>query len=441
MPSVKMTSAWVWIVGLFPGGKFARGVAAVAGGTAIGQAVPVLASPLLTRIYSPDDFGTLAVFAAILAMTAVVANLRYNMAIPLPDNDTAAADILVLCLGIVFVVAGLTALVFGVLDQQIAVWTNAPALQPYYWLLPIGVLSVGIYQTLKNWAIRQKKFVHLGLTKVSQGLGMVAIQLGLGMLQFIPLGLILGQVVGQAAGGSTLATLAWRKDSAAIKGVSYGGMWRAAKRYYRFPIYYAPAALATTAWLQLPALVLAAFYGPEVAGWYVLGTLVLGVPVSLLGDAVGQVYLGEAAKLLRERPEALHRFFVSTSIRLFALGVVPIGLIGLSGPDLFEFVFGPSWLEAGLFVQVLAPLYILRFTVAPVSQTLSVLLERQDLFFIVSVVRIVLNIGLLLAACWLGAAPAVALAVYSGSMVAMYLGFILLILFEFQRRAVKSVQS
>ncbi len=34
-------------------------------GTTIAQAIPVAISPILTRLYSPDDFGVLALFMSI----------------------------------------------------------------------------------------------------------------------------------------------------------------------------------------------------------------------------------------------------------------------------------------------------------------------------------------------------------------------------------------
>ena len=218
-------------------------------------------------------------------------------------------------------------------------------------------------------------------------------------------------------------------------------MCSAANRYRRFPIYSSPAALLTTAWLQLPALILAAFYGPQVAGWFALGQLVLGAPVALLGDSVGQVYLAEATRLAREPPGALYRLFVSTAVRLFLLGAIPVILIALGGPDLFKFVFGPSWGETGLYVQLLAPMFVLRFVVAPISQTLSVVLERQDLLLVLSMVRIAVNIGTLLVAGWLHVAPPIAVALYSASMVLIYVGHFLLIVHALRKHANGGMQS
>lgn len=428
-----MTNARVWIERLAPKSGFVRNVAVLAGGTGIGQAIAALASPILTRLYTPEDFGVLVVFTAILGIVVVFSTLRYNLAIPLPDDDIDAANVLVLSLAIVVLLSVLTALAFGTLGDEIAIWTNAPMLKPYYWLLPLGVLAVGVYQSLNYWAVRKKKFVHLGITKISQGVGTVIIQLAFGLIKLAPLGLLLGHVVGQAAGTSTLALLAWRHNGEAIKRVKLAGIYWAANRYRRFPIYYMPAALLTTAWLQIPALVIAAFYEPKIAGLFALGQLVLGAPMTLLGNSVGQVYLGEAAELARQGLKALYKFFVSTSIRLFFLGAIPIGLIGLGGPNLFGFVFGPEWPEAGLYVQILAPSFLLRFTVSPMSQTLSVHLERQDLFFVVSIVRIVVNIGTLLVACWLGANPPAALGFYSGSVALIYLCHFALIFYAFRK--------
>jgi O-antigen/teichoic acid export membrane protein len=46
-----------------PKNAFARGVSVLVGGTVGAQALMVLASPLLTRLYTPEDFGLLVVYA------------------------------------------------------------------------------------------------------------------------------------------------------------------------------------------------------------------------------------------------------------------------------------------------------------------------------------------------------------------------------------------
>jgi O-antigen/teichoic acid export membrane protein len=173
-------------------------------------------------------------------------------------------------------------------------------------------------------------------------------------------------------------------------------------------------------------LILAVFYGPEVAGWFALGRLALGAPVQLLADSVGQVYFGEAAKLARTAPIDLYRLFLRTTSRLFGLGILPVTLVAVGGPELFKFVFGPSWAEAGLYVRVLSIMFLLRLAVVPVGGTLTVL-ERQDLTLAFSAVRFIVNIGVLLIAGWYNIPPVSTILLYSISMALMYIcGFLLM---------------
>ncbi|QLK87927.1 hypothetical protein E3U36_07160 [Arsenophonus endosymbiont of Aphis craccivora] len=69
-----------------PQTEFARNVVTLMTGTTIAQAIPIAISPLLTRIYTPKDFGVLALFISIIAILGSIANARYELAIMLPEK-------------------------------------------------------------------------------------------------------------------------------------------------------------------------------------------------------------------------------------------------------------------------------------------------------------------------------------------------------------------
>lgn len=417
---------------LIPKSGFVRNVTMLASGTGLGQALFVLASPLLTRIYTPEDFGALAVYTSMLAMSVIAATWRYELAIPLPEDDTTAADLLALCLGIAVTASCVAALLVLVLGDHISDWTNSPALRPYLWLLPIGIMVSSTFQTFNFWAIRHRRFAQLATAKFSHAVGTLIVQLGLGVLALRPLGLLLGQVVGRATGTGLLARVMWQKDLAALRCTNLQRVRWVAKRYVRFAMFSTPAAFLTTAWLQIPALLLATFYGPEVAGWFALGQLCLGAPIMLLGDSVGEVYVGEAARLARETPKQLYSLFLNTAGRIFLLGLVPIGVVALGGSELFKFAFGDSWGEAGIYVRLLAAMFLLRLAVAPVSRTLSII-ERQDLFLILSVARFLMILGAFLLAHWLDFTPTTTIAFYSANMCIIYIANFLLVLWALRK--------
>ncbi|HBB35147.1 MAG TPA: polysaccharide biosynthesis protein [Cyanobacteria bacterium UBA8803] len=375
-----------------PKGSLTRNVAVLAGGTALGQGLVILCSPLLTRLYTPEDFGVLAVYISILGILAVVASLRYEMGIPLPNNDETAVNLLILCLTIVFGISLLT--LFGVwcLKDQIVAWTNVMALHHYLWLLPISILGIGIYQAFNYWAIRKQAFSQIARTKLNQSLVLVITQVSFGVLGFGPIGLLLGQLLGHVTGTSTLASLAWQNTRKTLKTVSLNSIFLVAKRYKRFPILSSGAALLDGLGSQLPTLFLSALYAPQVAGFWALGQRIVGLPASLVGYSVAQVYLAESARLARDSPEKLLGLFWKTAKGQLLIGLLLIVPLALPAPWTFPLIFGKNWKEAGLYVQVLSPMFLLAFISSPLGGALDVL-ERQDLHLLREITKIFLVIG------------------------------------------------
>jgi len=384
--------------------NFLANVMMLTGGTALGQGLVVLTSPLITRLYTPKDLGVLAVYISILAILVIVASLRYEMAIPLPKEDEIAANLLATCFLIMLGMSLLSGLGVWLLGEQIMRWTHSPALKPYLWLLPLSLLGAGAYRTLNYWAIRKKAFTHIAKTKLSQSVGQVITQLGLGLMKLGPLGLILGDVVGRVGGSGTLAALLWRQDGEAIKRVSFSEMRRAVRRYWRFPILSSTAALINSVGLQLPPLLLAAFYGAEVAGWFALGQRVLGIPITLLGTSVAQVFLAESAKIVKTCPEKMPGFFSKLIINMLLPGLPLAGLLALIAPWLFLTLFGKEWVEAGVYLRILSPMFLLQFLANPTGGTLDVL-ERQGLASIRELIRICLTSGAIILAGIFNQAP------------------------------------
>ena len=404
---------------VLPRGRFARSVAILAGGTALGQAPVLLASPVLTRLYSPEDFGVLAVYVSILSTLVVVASLRYEMAIPLPESEETAANLLVLSLATVVGMSLLFSVGIWLLQDQIVGWINTPTLRPYLWLLPLGLLGAGAYRVLNYWAVRREAFTHVARTKLSQGLAMMLTQVGLGFLKLGPVGLLLGDVVGRSAGCGTLASLTLRRDRATIKQTSLKEMRLASIRYRKFPLLASGSSLLNSAGLQLPAILLAAFYGTQVAGWFALGQRVLGIPIALIGWSVAQVYMGEVSRLARDNPTALRQLFMKTAQKLLLVGVGPTVLLMFSGPQLFMLVFGEAWREAGVYLQLLGLMFLIQFVAFPLSQTL-VLLERQDLQVAWDTGRLVLTVSALAIASSTGLESIAAIVLYSAAMTVAY---------------------
>ena len=404
---------------LFTSGGFVGNVLKLAGGTALGRGLIVLTSPLLTRLYSAEDFGLLTVYIAIFTLVSGISSLQYHMAIPLPQSDETAADLLVLSLFLVIVMTlGMAGIVLF-LQDSIVQWVNTPGLKPYLWLLPLSFLGVGIYQTVSSWAVRRRAFTQIAQTKVTQDFATVLSQLILGVLHLQPLGLLVGDATGRVNGSGTLGMLVVRQDLQAFKNVSIKSIRETAKQYLRFPIYASPSNLFNSAGLRLPPLLIAAFYGAQVAGWFGLVQRVVGVPALLIGTAVSQVYMGEAASIARENPVRMYRLFRKMTSRLILIGAVPIILLGVFGPQLFRIVFGPEWYDAGVYVRLMTVMVLVQFVVSPLSNTLLIL-ELQDLYLAWNAGRLILVAGGLIISGKLGLSAETTILIYGWLMAITY---------------------
>lgn len=392
--------------------SFARSVLTVAGGTAIGQGLLVAASPILTRLYGPEAFGTLAAYMAIVAVLGGIGSLRYELAIVMADDEEQAAGVVGLCLLLVAVTTLLTGVVLGIGSDTVAGWVSAPRLASSMWLVALGTGVLGVQQVLTAWTSRASGYRALGLAKAGDGATKAVGQVGLGLVSFGSVGLLVGDVLGRVVGTAMLLAGGWRAALRSLGRVRGSTIVALASRYRDFPKWSTPGVLMNSAGLQAPALLLASCWGLEVAGVFALGQRVIAMPMALLGQAAAQVHLGHAGRLAREDPRALERQFVRATGQLVVLGAVPIGVLAFVGPWLFGLVFGAEWTEAGVYVRIFAIAFALQFVVAPLSSTLNVL-EHQRWQVAWDFGRLVAVVGSLLACARAGLDARTALAVYA----------------------------
>lgn len=410
-------------------GSFLGNVLILAGGTGLGQLIVVLATPVLTRIYEPAEFGVLTVFVSIMGLMIVVSALRYEIAIPLPASPVAAINLTALSSLIVVGMSILSGVILFFFGAALAQRLSVPQLIPYLWFFPVGLLTGGLFQTLSYWHIRQRQFKRLTQAKVGQSTGMVGGQLLMGGLKFGAVGLVGGYVLGRiVAGGQLLYSMI--RDSRTLFGdIHFSNIKKSASRYRRFPLISSWSALLNQGGLQAAPLLLAAFYGVQVAGWFGLAQRVAGIPLTLIGRSVSQVYLGEASRLHNENPAAMRRLFLRTASKLFLYVGIPLMIGGLIAPWIFGFIFGEQWRISGWYIVALLPMFLGQMVVTPLSQTLNIL-ERQDLQLIWDFFRIlVVASAIAIPYYWFRSETLFTLAFYSVAMFSMY-GILFLMMYR-----------
>lgn len=345
-------------------------VAKILIGSAGGQGLLLLASPLLTRIYSPKDFGALAVLTALSAVLGVIATLRWEAGVVLPRRDSDARALGWLALVSAASISILVSLALIAWPASVAVLAGNQTVADYWWLIPVTIMAISIHKVLSAWMVRKEQFVRLGQRNFLVGLGQLLVQVGLGVAGLKPVGLLLGLAGGRLAGTGG----AFGKEGFFQTGFPRSrALRRVILRYRRFPLVSSFSATINSLGLQAPVLLLSAFYGGVGFGLLALTMRVLSAPVGVISDAVSQHFESAAAKSLRSGDSKLISLLRRTIFRQLLAGAVPVVLVLIAGPWLFQTVFGEEWRVSGVFAQVLVIGYYSQLVVSPVSKTLLLL--------------------------------------------------------------------
>ena len=352
--------------------QFLTGVMKLLAGASAARLIAVAFTPLLTRLYTPADFGVMSLFASLSAFLVPVATLRYEAAIPIARSDQDAA----LLIRIIFL-SGLVVSTIAALVALSVVWNEwqlplIAELGGTLSLLPIAILLGASYECFQFASFRHKQFSKLARTQVSQTALGVALKLIVGLSVPGPAGLVWGQMIQQGGAG---ARLAWRSLQETLSAVptSWGHLRTLAKEFADFPATRLPAQLLQVLAAKVPIFAIATMYSIEVAGQFGLAFSMMALPMTLLAQTAANAFHGQiAAHSLNDISRIRQESWKLTRYTL-AVGVVPSLGLFVYAEEIFAFVFGRQWAVAGDFVEKMAIYLLLQMVASPLMQVLSVL--------------------------------------------------------------------
>jgi|688.fasta_scaffold121132_2 O-antigen/teichoic acid export membrane protein len=351
--------------------EFNSNVLTLMTGNIIAQAIPIAITPILTRLYTPKDFGVLALFLAITSIIVVIASLRYELAIVQPHSDKDAAALVVLSATIATVISLLFLVVIHVFNRKLQLWLDSQEVGPWLYLVPACVFIQGLYQPLNYWHTRKKLFKSIGINKVNQAASTAAVQVSAGLGAIGSAGLILGNILGQLIALLTLIKKSSGDYKKNFRKVKYAQIKLNAIHYQKLAKYSTFGSLADNTSLQMPILVISKFYDMMQTGMFSLTFRVLSLPTSLLSNALSQVLFQKVSKMHHDSPSKIKAVILKLFFILLVIMIPFIGFIGLFGEDLFVIVFGESWRVAGEMAAILVVAVAIRFAVSPLSSVLA----------------------------------------------------------------------
>jgi O-antigen/teichoic acid export membrane protein len=378
---------------------FRRKVLWLAAGVGGSHVIALLATPLLTRLYTPTAFGYYAIFMAIVSIASVLVTLRYERGIVISRSASERN-------GLVGVIAMLGAVAL-LLGFGLGAWYYggrqfpARVLAAVAWaaLLAIALTFEGLGLAGRMLVLKGQGYRWITSVRFGGSALQASLQLGLG---FLFGGWVLGLPIGLTAGVVVIALSYFGRAMHAglIDFRRYRPTLRrivaAARRNVEFPKLMTVSGLANSATPQMMVLIVGTLLSAAASGQIFLAQRIIKLPMTLMSGTISDANFQEASELPRR---SIRRLYRRRAGRLALAVVVPLGLLALFGPALFELVFGAEWRVAGTVTRILAPGLFLQFVFTPFCSLFTVL-RRQDIYLWWSLGRLALVSGLV----WAGAA-------------------------------------
>ena len=351
-----------------------KNILSLLGGTIGAQLIALLAAPIITRVYLPEEFGMMITVWAVIEIAGIIACLAYERTIVLEHNDTDAQRLVILCVYMALLSATIMSVAVYLFDTFL--YREYFGVEHIYLFVFSGVLVFGVRKVLDFFATREKRFhliaVSIFLGSVFGAAWKISVGVGWGATAEA---LLVGNIIGIAIPAAVL----WFYVREGVQVKDGAGDKRGLSllcRYSEFPKKQVPNAVLNALQQQAPIFILAAYFSPEIVGLYGLAMAVLLRPVRALAEAVSRVYLQRVSRLGHE---GAHGDLLKVTARLGMFAAPLCAILFFFGESLFKLLFGEGWGDAGHMASLMAPWVFMLVTNVPTTQTLIV---RRELKFI-----------------------------------------------------------
>lgn len=381
-------------------GSFVQNFAIVFAGSFLATVVQFFLTPIITRLFPPESYGTFSLFAAVASNLALLATLMYDKALLLPKREDHFIHQLQLCLILVFTFSLSLSLLIFVGGEYLMKWFRLESLSNWIYALGPAVLLIALTKILVEWNARLKRFKKRSFVEVSSNLGARVFHIIFGTLKGGAFyGLIVGEYLSKLYALVVLAHDIWKeKNFPALGNMQWQNLKAAAKKYVNYPLYFLPGSWINLFSEQLPIFMFTYFFDPNIVGLYAMATGLMTVPIRLLGNSIYPVFFQKAVETYNSNPQKVGTITFQIFRQLLLLAVVPFLIIMFYGDDIFRFILGSNWEMAGTFSSILSLFYLFKLVSSPLSSIFSIygkeksLLKFQVLLFILRFASLAIGI-------------------------------------------------
>jgi O-antigen/teichoic acid export membrane protein len=345
-------------------------------GTTIAKVLPIIISPILTRFYSPEDFGLLALFISIITVLSSIVTARYDSAIMLPKGDLDALHILVLSIVIALFFSGIVLMIIIFFNKQITIFLNNEDIAIWLYLIPFMIFINGVYQSFIYWSNRKKLYKRMAIYSVIQSSSYSGFSLIFGFLS-LHFGLILGRFLGIFSSFIIFGKTIWNENRLQFRNIKKIQIINMARQYSNFLKFSTPGALLQTMATSGIAILINILFDSKIVGFYYFADIMVRTPIGFILSSVSQVYHQKAVGLYYESVEDLRIYTYTLQKKLILILFPLMIIIYIIAPDMFQFIFGKKWEIAGEYLRYFLPVVFFGSIYSPIAHLIDILEEQK----------------------------------------------------------------
>jgi len=367
---------------------FTKNVATLVTGSTLAQLIPFFIAPILSRVYTPQEFGIMAVYLTIIQVLGSVAAARYEFAIVIPKEKDEAINLFVLGLFITTTVS-LVSLVFVFLfKNSLLTWIKTDEYIWWVYLIPISTFLLGLNNLLNYYNVRLKSYKSIATSTVAKSASRSSVQLGGGLMNVGVSGLILGEVAAMLFGNVALAKKVKRDFT--IEDINRDRIKYVASKYKRFPLFSMWSVFFSKLSLNISNVFIMSLFTVSQTGFYSHATRYITMPLSMIGTAVSQVLFKQVSDA-RIKSGNAKKEFLAVLKKLTLIAIPSFILLNFIVEDAFAWYFGEEWRIAGSYAKILLPFILIRFIVSPLS-IINTAFEKQLMSLYIQLGLFIINL-------------------------------------------------
>ncbi len=373
--------------------ELVRNSAKLLSANVIAQAIGLLVYPILTRLYSPEDFGLLNLFLSIGGVLVLLSTAEYQYAIVLPKKDEDARGLVHICGFLLLITTGIVLLSVP-FSKPIARLFNTLELANWYWLMPLFVLMMGLWNILNYWYIRRKAYSRISGYQIGQSILSASGKLGLGTVGYLQGGMIITTIFAPLVSISISILLAWKKHIRYLFANPQVKLKELLKRYRNFPVYSLPRSVINMVAGQLPVLLLTPMFGTREVGFWSMAIILAFSPISMITRAIYQVLYQHVTTKVNTKQKVFQLF------RQFTIGALSITIPCFSVlyfflPQLCQWLLGSEWSITGEYIRWMLPWLCCNILTSSMGFLYDIFLKQRKALLFEILMAVLRTIGVL----------------------------------------------